>query len=66
MSSEVTDRRLLTVSQAAERLSVSEKSVRRMIVRGELPAVQLGAPGSSVRIDVDELEAWLFEPRPAA
>jgi hypothetical protein len=34
--------------------------VRRTIVRGELPAIQLGGPGTAVRIDTSELERWLY------
>jgi excisionase family DNA binding protein len=39
---------LLTVAQAAERLAVSEKSVRRLIAAGKIPAVKIGG---SVRVD---------------
>jgi hypothetical protein len=31
-----------------------------MIYEGRLPALQLGGPGTSVRIDTGELEGWLF------
>ena len=46
-------------SQVAERLQVSEPTVRRILERGEVPAFQLGPPGSSVRVDVGALDAWL-------
>jgi excisionase family DNA binding protein len=60
MSSSVQERPLLTLPQVARHLQVSEKTVRRLIGRG-LPAVQLGGPGTSVRVDADELRRWLFD-----
>ena len=43
MSTLVQRRELLTVHETVAFLAVSEKTVRRLIARGELPAVQLGA-----------------------
>jgi excisionase family DNA binding protein len=60
MTASVPQRELLTIREAAERLRVSEKTVRRLIRRGELPAVQLGSKGASVRVDEAELERWLY------
>ena len=60
---------LLTVKEAAARLRVHPQSVRRMIEDGRLRAFQLGGPGTAVRIDARELEAWLVsqpEGEPAA
>lgn len=54
--------RLLTISQTADRLNVSTVTVRRLIRRGDLPAVQLGGKGAAVRIDAAELERWLHGP----
>jgi excisionase family DNA binding protein len=59
MSSSVLNRELLTVRQVAAELRLSEKTVRRLIASGELPAFRLGRKGASVRVDRDELEAWL-------
>jgi len=56
----VAEHRWLTVRETAERIRVSEDTVRRAIARGELPAVQLGGRGSSIRIDERELERWLY------
>jgi len=42
MTEVVHEEQLLTVRQVAERLQVSERSVRRRIDSGELPAVRLG------------------------
>jgi excisionase family DNA binding protein len=35
-------RPLLTVREAAERLRVSDKTVRRMITKGEIPVIRVG------------------------
>jgi excisionase family DNA binding protein len=52
-------RQLLSVRQTAAVLGVTEKTVRRLIAAGDLPAFQLGAKGSSIRIPADELSEWL-------
>jgi excisionase family DNA binding protein len=46
--------RLLTIAQSADRLQISERSVRRMISAGLLPAVRLGR---LVRIHPRDLRA---------
>ena len=46
----------MTVSETAERLRVSEKTVRRLASRNDLPTLRVGG---SVRIDADELKRWL-------
>jgi excisionase family DNA binding protein len=56
----VAEHKWLTVRETAEQVRVSEVTIRRAIARGELPAVQLGGPGSSIRIDEAELERWLL------
>jgi excisionase family DNA binding protein len=50
----------LTVAEAADLLGVNHQTVRRKIREGELPAVQLGGPGSHIRIPRDALNAWLW------
>jgi excisionase family DNA binding protein len=52
---------LLTVREVADRLGVHEQTVRRKIHSGVLPAVRLGARGTPLRIDADELERWLYD-----
>ena len=52
--------RLLKISETAARLNVSKVTVRRLIRRGELPAVQLGGKGSAVRVAEAELDDWLY------
>ena len=61
MSTVAPQRPLLTVREAAERLAVSEKTIRRRIAEGAIPAVRVGtAKGQALRIDPAELEAWLY------
>ena len=47
---------LLTVQETAERLAVSVDTVRRLIARGELPALKVG---KQIRLDPLELEKWV-------
>jgi excisionase family DNA binding protein len=44
---------LLTVDETARRLRVSDKTVRRLIGRGELRAIRVGG---GIRVDSEELE----------
>jgi excisionase family DNA binding protein len=60
MATDVQTQRLLTVREAAEFLSVSEKTVRRLIDARILPAFQT-RPHGAIRIDERELEEWLRE-----
>jgi excisionase family DNA binding protein len=46
------------------RLGIHEQSVRRKIAAGEIPYLQLGGPGCSLRILEDELERWLYRSSP--
>ena len=59
MSTAAPFRRLLTVQEVAARLGVSEKTVRRRIADGLLPAVQLGRYRHVLRIDSAQLDDWL-------
>jgi excisionase family DNA binding protein len=60
----VQERPLLTVREAADRLRCSEKTVRRLIRRGELPALRVGR--TSLRIDEAELKRYLYSDGDAA
>ena len=48
---------LLTVSQVAEYLQISEKTVRRLIANGEIKASKVG--GRSWRIKKSDIEQYL-------
>ena len=50
-----------SIAAAAERLAVHERTVRRMIERGEIKGYHVGAV---IRIDPDELDA--ISPKTAA
>lgn len=57
------DNRLLTLREAAERLTVSERTVRTLIASGQLRRLRIGR---TVRIDPSDLRALiarLKEPR---
>ena len=53
------ERRLLTLRETASTLRCSERTVRRMIDDGRLSALRLGRPGTSIRVDADEIERLL-------
>jgi len=50
---------IFTVSQVAEYLQISEKTVRRLIANGELTASKVG--GRSWRIKETDIEQYLNE-----
>lgn len=51
--------RLLTVPEAAERLRVSEWSIRRWLRSGRLKGVRIGGSRAGWRVRESELEAFL-------
>jgi excisionase family DNA binding protein len=60
-------RRLITVKEAAERMAVSDRTVRNMIRDGRITGYRTDGPGSAIRLDPEELVAWLdADPREAA
>jgi excisionase family DNA binding protein len=50
----------LSIAAAARMLDVAPTTIRRRIESGDIPAVQLGGPGSAVRIPRAGLQAWLW------
>ena len=50
----------LTVTETAALLGVSHQTIRSKIRAGDIPATQLGGPGSHIRIPRDALTAWLW------
>lgn len=52
----------LTIRSAAEKFGVSERTIRRRIASGELPAYRLGP--RSIRLRAEDVEA-LAKPIPA-
>lgn len=53
---------LLTIPVVAEALKVSEKTVRRLIKRGDLPAFKVGDRGQ-LRVDEQDLERYVESQR---
>jgi excisionase family DNA binding protein len=51
----------LTIPELAEELRSSESTIRRWIAAGALAAIQLGGPGSAIRIPRARLEATWSE-----
>jgi excisionase family DNA binding protein len=51
---------LYSIATVAERLAISQDTVRRLIARSELTAIRIG---SAVRVDAAELEAFLDRQR---
>jgi excisionase family DNA binding protein len=60
MSTAVHKSEFLSVADAARMLDVAPITIRRRIESGELPATQLGGPGSGIRIPRDALTTWLW------
>ena len=52
--------RWLQVKDVARMLDLHPVTVRRKILRGDLPAYRLGPKGAAVRVDRAELERWLY------
>lgn len=51
----------IPLQDAAEHLSISTKTLRRMIAAQEIPAYRVGnRPGASIRLKISEIEAVLY------
>jgi excisionase family DNA binding protein len=61
MTPSVLHRELLTIPETASKLRVSEKTVRRLVSAGIMPAVRVSA--GAIRIEAAELNGWLEERR---
>lgn len=62
LSSEFCAMRLLTVQEVADTLKVSEKTVRRLIKRGDITAYKVGDRGQ-LRVKEAELERYVDSQR---
>ena len=51
---------LLDISDVADRLSVTERFVRRLVAERRIPYLKIG---KYVRFDPDDLDAWLDQRR---
>jgi len=52
--------KLLTVAELADLLSVTDITVRRMVIRGQIPAVRIGR---AVRFRQEDVDAFLTSVR---
>jgi excisionase family DNA binding protein len=59
----MTEQRLLTVPEAANRLGVSRSKGWQLAQRNEIPVIHIGR---SVRVPADALDAWIKERTEAA
>ena len=53
---------LIDIPMAAVRLRIGISTLRRKINDGTIPAYRLGGPGTQIRLDPQELDAWLRAP----
>ena len=60
MTTESTQRRFLTIEQAAEELNVKASLIRNLIKTGELAAIQIG-PRGLWRIGLQDLEGYISD-----
>jgi excisionase family DNA binding protein len=55
-------RRYIRISEAAEYLQVSDRTVRRLIADGELTGYRMGRSRRVIRIDLNDLDEQLMRP----
>jgi len=59
VSAPAVERRLMRTSAAARYLGIGAKALRALIVRGELPYVQLQPGNSPFLVDIRDLEMFI-------
>ncbi|WP_077090672.1 excisionase family DNA-binding protein [Mycobacterium rhizamassiliense] len=55
-------RRYITISEAAEYLQISDRTVRRLIADGELTGYRMGRSRRVIRVDLNEIDDELMRP----
>jgi excisionase family DNA binding protein len=55
-------RRYITVTEAAEYLQISDRTVRRLIRDGELNGYRMGRSRRTIRVDLNEIDEQLMRP----
>jgi excisionase family DNA binding protein len=55
-------RRYITIAEAAEYLQISDRTVRRLIVDGELTGYRMGRSRRVIRVDLNEIDEQLMRP----
>lgn len=64
--SEVRAQGLINIPAAAAQLGIGISTLRRKINDGVVPAYRIGGPGTAIRLDPAELDAWLRTPEDIA
>jgi excisionase family DNA binding protein len=52
---------LMRIPEVAERLGIAKSTAYELIYKGHLPALQWRGRGSSVRVDENELDRFIYE-----
>ena len=52
-------RRYITAQAACAYLSVSLRTMRTLLARGEIPYIQVGGKGCLVRLDIQDIDAFM-------
>lgn len=55
-------RRYITITEAAEYLQISDRTVRRLITDGELTGYRVGRSSRLIRVDLNEIDEELMRP----
>lgn len=64
MTHDATTSRLLNVDELAQYLGMTDRSIRHMVYRRQIPFVRLGA--KRLRFDLAEINAWIDAQRVGA
>jgi excisionase family DNA binding protein len=55
-------RRYITITDAADYLQISDRTVRRLIADGELTGYRMGRSRRLIRVDLNEIDEQLMRP----
>jgi excisionase family DNA binding protein len=55
-------RRYITITEAADYLQISDRTVRRLIADGELTGYRMGRSRRLIRVDLNEIDEQLMRP----
>lgn len=55
-------RHYITITEAAEYLQISDRTVRRLITDGELTGYRVGRSSRLIRVDLNEIDGELMRP----
>jgi len=53
-------RRYITPQEGCDYISVSLRTMRALLAKGELPYIQIGGKGCLVRLDIHDLDAFML------